>query len=66
MAAKKTNLPAAAKKKALPVMPGRTPAKPVPGRAAAPRPSGAGAPAWVSKATKKTAPKYTPRKSGGK
>lgn len=57
MAAKKTNLPAAAKKKALPVMPGR---------AAAPKPSGAGAPAWVSKATKKTAPKYTPRKSGGK
>lgn len=58
--AKKTTLPASTTKK-------MTPSKPAsPGGRKPPPSGGAGAPAWTAKAAKKAAPKYTPRKSGGK
>jgi len=64
MAAKKTVLPATSVKRVA------RPAKPAaPATPAARKPSGAGggAPAWTARATKKAgAPRFTPRKAGGK
>lgn len=57
--AKKTTLPASTTKK-------MTPSKPATPGARKPPPSGGAAPAWTQRAAKKAAPKYTPRKSGGK